>query len=255
MSVETSQPSASIPRGRSVGGAISVDRAPDEPERLHERARDARVEDVADDRDVQPLEAPERLLERVQVEQRLRRMLVLPVPGVDDVRVRAARDELRRPDRRVPHDDDVRLVGGERQGRVLQGLALVDRRSGGAERHRVRGEALGGELEARESASRGLVEQVHDRAPPQRRELLHLAVERGRERTRGLEEPLDVVALEIAHREQVPPGRRGNAQLSHCRRPRSRPGAGRRRPRPPRRARPGSARSAPSAGSSRRSRA
>ncbi len=60
---------------------------PDERERLDERARDARVEDVADDRDVQPFEPAELLLDRVEVEQRLGRMLVLPVAGVDDVRV------------------------------------------------------------------------------------------------------------------------------------------------------------------------
>ena len=60
---------------------------PDERERLDERARDARVEDVADDRDVQPLEPAELLLDRVQVEQRLGRVLVLAVAGVDDVRV------------------------------------------------------------------------------------------------------------------------------------------------------------------------
>ena len=78
-----------------------------ELERLDEGARDARVQDVADDRDVQPFEAAERLLHRVQVEERLRRMLVLPVAGVDHARIRLARDELGCADRRVAHDDDV----------------------------------------------------------------------------------------------------------------------------------------------------
>ena len=59
----------------------------DERERLDVRARDARVEDVADDRDVQALERAELALDRVEVEQRLRRVLVLAVAGVDDVRV------------------------------------------------------------------------------------------------------------------------------------------------------------------------
>ena len=63
----------------------------DERERLHERAGDARVQDVADDRDVQPVEAAELLLQRVEVEQRLRRVLVLAVAGVDDVGVGDAR--------------------------------------------------------------------------------------------------------------------------------------------------------------------
>ena len=60
---------------------------PDERERLDERARDARVEDVADDRDVEAFEPAELLLHRVEVEQRLRRVLVLAVARVDDVRV------------------------------------------------------------------------------------------------------------------------------------------------------------------------
>ena len=56
-------------------------------ERLDVRARDARVQDVADDRDVEALDAAELLLDRVEVEQRLRRVLVLAVARVDDVRV------------------------------------------------------------------------------------------------------------------------------------------------------------------------
>jgi hypothetical protein len=44
------------------------------------------VQDVSDDRDVDVLEPAELLFDRVQVEQRLRRVLVLAVAGVDDVR-------------------------------------------------------------------------------------------------------------------------------------------------------------------------
>jgi hypothetical protein len=65
------------------------------------------VQDVADDRDVQALDSPELRVDRVEVEQRLRRMLVLAVAGVDDVCVRDASDELRRTDVRVTDDDHV----------------------------------------------------------------------------------------------------------------------------------------------------
>src|SRR5207244_11160488 len=94
------------------------------------RARDPRVQDVADDRDVQALEAAELLLDRVQVEQRLSGMLVLPVAGVHDMRIRLARDEVRRTDLWMPDHDHVRVVGAERASRVLPLLALVD---GGAD--------------------------------------------------------------------------------------------------------------------------
>ena len=59
-------------------------------ERLHVAARDAAVLDVADDRDAQPVEAVaavEAGADRVAVEQRLRRVLVPAVAGVDDARV------------------------------------------------------------------------------------------------------------------------------------------------------------------------
>src|SRR3954465_3582456 len=45
------------------------------------------------------------LVQRVQVEQRLGRMLVLPVAGVDDARLCVARDDVRRPCFRMAHDD------------------------------------------------------------------------------------------------------------------------------------------------------
>ena len=82
----------------------------DERERLDERAGDAAVEDVADDRHVQSVERSERFPHREEVEQRLGRVLVLAVAGVHDRGVRIARDELRRADLRVADDDRVRLV-------------------------------------------------------------------------------------------------------------------------------------------------
>ena len=68
------------------------------------------MQHVADDGDPDALEAAQRLAHRVQVEKGLGRMLVLAVAGVDDVRVGVTRDELRRSDGRMTHDDDVRLV-------------------------------------------------------------------------------------------------------------------------------------------------
>src|SRR5439155_2804610 len=67
-------------------------------ERLQQRARNPRMENVADDRDVQALQPLELLPQCVEVEERLGRMLVLPVTGVDDVRLGDPRDELRPPD-------------------------------------------------------------------------------------------------------------------------------------------------------------
>ena len=85
--------------------------------------------DVADDRDLQPVEPAEGLAHRVEVEQRLRRMLVLAVARVHDARVGQPRDESAAPDLRVADHDHVRVVGRERERGVLQRLALVDRRA------------------------------------------------------------------------------------------------------------------------------
>ena len=122
--------SAGSSRGSSAGGPTSVARMPTSRNACSERARDARVEDVADDRDVQALEPAELLLDRVEVEQGLSRVLVLAVAGVDDVRVGDPRDELRRADLRMADHDHVGVVGAERERRVLERLALVHRGAG-----------------------------------------------------------------------------------------------------------------------------
>ena len=182
--------------------------APTIAQRLHERARHARVEDVADDRHLQPVQAPERLLHRVEVEQRLGRVLVLAVAGVDDVRAGGLGDQSRRPDLGVADDDHVRLVGRERARGVLERLALVDRGAGGADRHHVGREPLRRQLEAGGGARRGLEEEVHDRAPAQGRQLLHLALQRAGEVARGGEQALDDLAVEVLDRDQMPFRRR-----------------------------------------------
>ena len=180
----------------------------DELERLDQRPRHAAVEHVADDRDVQPVEVPELLLKRVEVEQRLRRVLVLAVAGIHDVRTGHVRNELRRTDLRVPDHDHVRVVCAERQRGVLQRLALVHGRADGLDVERVGRQTLRGELEARRRSRRRLVEEIDDEAPLQRRELLQLAIHGGGERARGAEQALDVVAGQVGDREQVAARRR-----------------------------------------------
>ena len=106
-----------------MGGATSNAFAPTSP-RACTSERATRVENVADDRHREPLETAERLAQRVEVEQRLRRVLVFPVTGVDDVCTRVPRDERRRTDRRMAHDDDVRIVGGKRQAVSLSDSPL-----------------------------------------------------------------------------------------------------------------------------------
>ena len=199
MSVAVSQPSASIPRGSSVGGPTSVVCAPTSASAwISERAtRLWRTSPTI--ATCSPSSASERLAHREEVEQRLGRVLVLAVAGVHDGRARVARDELRRADLRVADDDRVRLVRRQRQHRVLQRLALVQRRAGGLQGHHVRGQLLRGELEARRGARRGLEEEVMTSLPRS----VFSCSSTPSEGTGGLQDPLDVVAGQVGDRDQV----------------------------------------------------
>src|SRR3712207_4044587 len=99
---------------------------------------------------------------RVDVEQRLRRVLVLAVAGVDDRRAAPAGDEVGAARPRRADDDRVGLVGVEREDGVLERLALLDARPARGEVHDVGAQALGGELEARARPRGDLVEEVED---------------------------------------------------------------------------------------------
>ena len=135
----TATPSAaSIPRGIRVGGPQTVTSAPDLAEAERAGAGDAAVEDVADDPDplaargLAPLalERAEAVEQRVGVEQRLARVLVLAVAGVDRPRPSSSSvTSFAAPGVRGADDDRLRPVGGEGRDRVLQRLALVDRRA------------------------------------------------------------------------------------------------------------------------------
>jgi hypothetical protein len=153
---------------------------------------------------VEPGDPAQILVDRVQVEKRLRRVLVRPVPGVHDVSRRGVGDHQRRADVWVAEDDDVRVVGADRQGRVLERLALVDRRAARLDRHDVGREALRCELEARRRPRRGFVEDVDHGAALERRQFLHLAFERGGEGPREREQSLDVVLRQVGDRDEMP---------------------------------------------------
>ena len=211
------------PGGSSAGGPTSTASAPTSVSACTSDRATRECSDVTDDRDVQAVEAAERLAHGVQIEQRLRRVLMLPVAGVDDARIGDVGHELRGARLGVTEHDHVRVVGRERQRRVLQRLALVDRRAGRLERQRVGRQPLGGELERRARARRRLVEDVEDEAAAQRRQLLVLPLLRERERPRRREQAVDVVArrgrrsrADAVVRSAAAAGLRRQAQVGHA---------------------------------------
>ena len=91
MSWRTRTPSACTAAGSSVFGPIDAHfgRA-ERRQAVDQRARDARMQHVADDRDRELAEILLVVADREQVEQALRRMRMTAVAGIDDVDVRAA---------------------------------------------------------------------------------------------------------------------------------------------------------------------
>ena len=187
-------------------------RGRDEPHpRAHAReqedvgARHPRMQDVAADRHDEARDAALVAADGQRVEQRLGRMLVRAVAGIDHRAVDLLRQKMHRARRVVAHDDDVGPHGVERHRGVDQRLALLHR--GGRHRHvhHVGAEPLAGELEGGLRAGRGLEEEVDLGAAAQGRFLLL-----------DLPAHLDLLVGEI---EQAPDVQRGTA-------PRCRAGGG-----------------------------
>ena len=96
--VVTCTPSRSMPGGTSVGGPHTHTSAPSLRQQQDVRAQHAAVQQVADDGDLEALDALLVLADRERVEQRLRRVLVHAVAGVDDARLADARQQVAAPD-------------------------------------------------------------------------------------------------------------------------------------------------------------
>ena len=107
-------------RGHHGARSADHDRGAHLGQQMDVRAHHAAVLDVAEDRDAQAVEAALVAADREGIEQRLRRMLVRAVAGVDDSRREPLRQHVRRAGAGVADDDQVRRHGLEVQRRVDQ---------------------------------------------------------------------------------------------------------------------------------------
>ncbi len=172
------------------------------------RARHARVLDIADDRDLEPLDHAFVAADRRGVEQRLGRMLVLAVAGVDHRAADLLRQQRSGARRRMADHEQVRLHGVQRHRRVDQGLALGDRGGAGAHVDHVGAQPLAGQLEGALGAGRILEEQVHQRPALEQVELLRgLAVEAD-ESVGEIQEVRHLHLVQIGRRKEMPFGER-----------------------------------------------
>ena len=138
--------------------------------------------DVAADRDDQAGEAALVAADGQRIEQRLGRMLVPAVAGIDDGALDLLRKQRHRAGGMMADDEKVGPHGVQRHRRVDQRLALLHRGSGDRHVHDVGAEPLAGQLEGGLRAGGGFEEEVDLGAAAQRRLfLLHLAadVDRG----------------------------------------------------------------------------
>jgi hypothetical protein len=136
-------------------------------------------------------------------EQRLCGVLVLSVAGVDDGGARPPGHQLGGAGMRRADDDRRRVIGRQRLHGVLERLALVDARAGRADVDHIGRQPLGGQFEAGARPRRRLVEEVDDRAPAQRGDLLDLAARDLGEGLGAVEDALDPGAVEVVDRDQV----------------------------------------------------
>ena len=125
------------------------------------------MQDVAADRDDEALDAALVAADGERIEQRLGRVLVAAVAGIDHRAIDLLRQQLDRAGRMMAHHQDVGAHGVQRHRGVDQGLALLHR--GGADRHvhHVGAEPLAGKLEGALGPGRGLEEEIDQGAAAQ----------------------------------------------------------------------------------------
>jgi len=161
---EAAQPSASMPRGRSVGGPHTVTLAPSAgrpgcpsgPPGSAGRPRRSRF---------QILQRAQTLAQGEHVQQGLSGCSCLPSPALTR-RQSVHGPPAGRPRRRASGSRRRRVVA-DKVSRCPERLALVDARSGRADADHVGAQPLGRQLEGRARARGGLVEQVDDRPAAQ----------------------------------------------------------------------------------------
>ena len=115
-----------ISRGSSDAGPQSTICAPNFDKQKNVRPRHAAVRDIADDGDAQPFECCAAVENGQRIQQRLGRMFMRAIAGIDDGHRQIARQKVRCAGSRMPHDDGIRPHGAERVQRIDQRFAFGD---------------------------------------------------------------------------------------------------------------------------------
>ncbi len=130
------------------------------------------MQHVAADRDDDARQLALGAADRQRVEQRLRRMLVLAVAGIDDGAGNLLCEQRGGTGGRMADDQHIRPHRVQRHRRIDQRFALLHRGIADRHVHDVGAEPFSGEFEGGLRAGRGFEEQVDLRQAAQRRRLL-----------------------------------------------------------------------------------
>jgi len=143
------------------------DRCAQGRQRMHVRPRHPGMEDVADDDDLRPVQAPQRLAQRQGIEQRLGRVGMGAVAGIHNPGSRRARGEVRGAAHRMAQDDGGDPGPFQRPQRVHQRLALGHAAGLDREVDDLGAEGSRRQFEADPGAGRRLAEGQPDDLPAQ----------------------------------------------------------------------------------------
>ena len=125
------------------------------------------MQHIAADRHGEPFQAALAAADGQRVQQRLGRVLMRAVPGVDHGRVNFLRQQIRRAGLVVTDHQQVAMHGVQGGRGVQQGFPLIHRGGGDGHVQHVRAEPLAGEFEAGAGARRILEEQIDQGASAQ----------------------------------------------------------------------------------------
>ena len=169
----------------------------------HVAAGDAAVQDVADDGDLQVLEGALLLAHCENIQQRLGRMAVRAVSGVDHAALQMLGDEGLRAGGAVAHHDQVDLQRFDVADGVEQGFALQQTAARSLHIHDVGAEALFGEFKGDPGAGAGFDEEVDDGFAAQGGNFFHVPLRNLLELLGGVEEEGDLLGAQVVETEQI----------------------------------------------------
>ncbi len=190
---------------QQCGRRHSADLRPQRGETEHVGPGDAAVQHIAANRDHKALEPALAPADGERVEQRLRRMLMPAVAGIEHRAVDLVRDQRHRARTGVADDDDIGGHGVERHRRVDQRFALLHAGGGGRHVDDIRAQPLARDFEGQQGAGAVFEKGIDLRHAGQAIIMFaRLALVRLRPMVRFVQQETDFPGFEIGDGQEMP---------------------------------------------------